>query len=1068
MFGLRASAVKVRATRLVQRARRVLSGRIEARLSLVPPRSLPPTIWQRLLLIVRRKASIVLRERQLDLIVGVRKEDAPIVKAWLAGRAGCSVVLVLQHEGLRDADFGCDVFTQHELIPPASEAAALIAADCERGLQGLCDRLEHVRLGEIEVASDAVREALPSAHRTTEIARAAKALLARGYNHVVVVLTAYLHMDGALIEEAKTCGLADAGATALCARDGRLSRLSELTLRTAPSKPADWAAAFLRRLEPVHESPSEFVALGFSDTSRLRKLSAVVDELLKLCADDRRGSPGDNASGTATAPFRLTVIPELIVADPRAVAQVLQRLLDAWRRDLATRVAKFDSSWEMLGQHSFEAAEVRTLALEERLKAMLKGIARLERLNAISMQQPELAKVVIDDSANCTFAPERLPDLARTRFFRFPLEWDAVDAEANRKLAFVLKEALDQERASRPVEGPELYVLVGVRLDDVTHVARWLGGLEGRRAVLVARYDELADSQFGCDRFLDLELIPTNSELEEEVYRSCSEHRDRRQAQLAATDFLGVPLSLDFFRAVAAPVERLMIMMRAARLLFERGYAHVAIVCGPANDHYGCLILEGRACGVLRANDTARRVVRGKIQTDHAFSTPSLLKSARQHVSQLSSIAPVASSPAQVLVVALSSAPHYLRSGKAVIAALKEHERHVLLVVPRREGFGWAEEIGVRTEALAPAGVPARYLEALNTASDEFLRALGDLARADLAARPKLRWRQLGHMTSEFHDLHASTRDVVSGAMFRHLIMICRLDEIVATVKPDIIYKFPSSATIMDGSLLAIARKYGIRQVASVFLSLSASFRDMDRAPQDIITVLGEEQAEIVGRNIRANEVIALGQPEMDLFMHGWAPETSREHVLRMIPAWDGKKRLVVVATSNFDASREPIWVRELCRHAAARGDAHVLVKLHPATPIAVYRSNLALDGDFDISLVADVELAPYMQIASVIVTDVSHAGKIAVYLGRPLMVVNISGTPFPYHRYDEDEVALGAFSLPEIGSVLDRLLDGEAPVKGRAGFIRRQFTSDDNRASQRIADLVLSVGRSPAPRESP
>src|SRR5262249_35731331 len=100
------------------------------------------------------------------------------------------------------------------------------------------------------------------------------------------------------------------------------------------------------------------------------------------------------------------------------------------------------------------------------------------------------------------------------------------------------------------------------------------------------------------------------------------------------------------------------------------------------------------------------------------------------------------------------------------------------------------------------------------------------------------------------------------------------------------------------------------------------------------------------------------------------------------------------------------------------------------------------------------------MEIASVVVTDLSHAGKIAVYLNKPLMVVNISGTPFPYHRYDEEGVALGAFSLAEIGQTLDRILAGPTGANRRGEFVRREFTSDDNHASDRIAELVVSLAR--------
>ncbi len=1057
MFGDPLAAWKARAMLFVRRVSRALDRRLGGRLDVVPPLWFAPPLWRRWLLALRGKR-VSLLERQVDVVVGVNDENAATVRKWLAGHQGRSAVLVLRHEGLKGADFGCDVFTQHELVPPGSDAALVIAAEWKSSFQSLCQRLRHVRFMDVEVVPDVLQEGLQSVYRPAEIARAARELFERGYGHVAIVISGYMYLDGALIEEAKVCGLATDGAKALIARSGYLSEYQALTAPTAWSKPKDWAAAYLRRIEPALENSSELIALGFSDPARTAQLKAVADNLSRLCRDDpQRGAD----AAEIPAPARVIVIPELTVADPDAVAETLGQLLEAWRKDLADRLTAGPRSWKQFGQQSFEAMEARLLGLEESIRPMLKNLARLERLTAVCKQSGP-AKVVIDDPATCALVPEAPPDLHdRIRLIRLRLDWDAADAEANQRLAEVLKEALEQEGASRPVEGPELHVLIGVGLDEVTHVVRWMNGLQGRCAALLARHDQLSNCQFGCDRFHDIDLVPTNSGLEEEVYQSCSEHRTRRGSQLESVSFLGLPLSLDFYRAVAAPVERLMILMRAARLLFERGYAHVVIVCGAGNDYYGSLVLEGRACGVMCASGAARRVVREKVLPDHAFSTRSLMRSAPRYAGggSLPRVA-VSNVPARVLVAALSTEVAYLRNAKAVIAALAEREQRLLLLVPCREGFDWTDETGLEVATLDAGGaVASRDPEELDQVADAFLRALRDLAQAAISERPRLSWRDLGEATSDFHDLHASGRDVIGNALRRHLTLIDRLDEIVASVKPQVIYKFPSGATIMDGSLLGIAAKYGIRQVASVFLSLSASFRDLDRAPQDVITVLGEGQVEALKSNITANQVIALGQPEMDLLTRDRAPGKARDYARRVMPAWDGMKRVVLIATSNFDAEREPSWVRELCRHAATRSDAHILVKLHPATPIEVYRAKLACD-DLEVSLVADTEIAPFMEIASAVVTDVSHAGKIAVYLNKPLMVVNISGSPFPYHRYDEDGVALGAFTLEQVGPTLDRILDDWMPASRRAEFIRREFTSDDNRASERIANLVLSLGR--------
>src|SRR5262249_18084203 len=280
-----------------------------------------------------------------------------------------------------------------------------------------------------------------------------------------------------------------------------------LTMPSVWSKPEDWVTAYLHRIEPALEGPQDFVALGFGEPSRAVQLKAVADELLQLCRDDPHDAAGNPAEGSPSVP--LAVVPELTVADPEAVAATLGQLLAAWRTGLAGRSPVQPRSWKEFGQNIFQAVEGRLLAAEESIPLILKGLARLERLTAIC-NRADGTRVVIDDPITCPAAPRTIPGLHdKVRFIRFPIHWDATDAEANRKLALMWKQGLEQERASRPVEGPELHVLVGIVPDEVPTVARWLSGLQGRRAVLLMRHDQLSSCEFECDRFHDIDLIPT-------------------------------------------------------------------------------------------------------------------------------------------------------------------------------------------------------------------------------------------------------------------------------------------------------------------------------------------------------------------------------------------------------------------------------------------------------------------------------------------------------------------------------------------------------------------------------
>jgi hypothetical protein len=1023
--------------------------------------SLAPPLWQQGVNAPQGEG-----QRRFDLVAGVGAAEAEAIRAWLADHNGRTAILVLQHEGLKGVDFGCEVFTQYDVLNACAPAG--IVAECDSAFRALSDRLQDVRLHGVEMAPDVLREALLASPRVVEVARAAKVLFERGYRHVAVVIAAHSYLDGALLKEAKSCGVAAPDATAWTPRNGRLVPMPIMTLSTMASDPAQWATHLLRKADPGAAEPAHYVALGFASGSRRALINAVFKEITRCSGDcatlhARAGATGTDEAAQVT-PQRFAAISELTVGNPKSVAEALGRLLEAWRADVASRTASEPSNWEAMGRLTIETIEARVLELEESIAPMLRRLARLERLMSIAAWRQPV--VVIDDPLACALPPQEPRKIFNAtnniRYVRMPTDIDADDGEVVANLARDLAAALAEERSAAPVAGPQLHVVLGMRPEGVPAVASWLAALEGRRAVLAMHYDSIAASDFGCEVYRELDLVPTNSAAEENIYKSAYEHRTRRQSELNHLRYLGLPLTLDFYGAVAPPAERMMQLMLAARLLFQRGYDHVAIVLGTENDFYGALVLEARACGVMPTNGAVKRVVYGELRPDHGWSMPSFPVSAGQWREKVRERAAAACEATSVAVVALSSEPNYLRNARVVIAALAAREAQLLLIVPRREGFSWAFGNGIAVEPLDQGlGLAAREPERLNRAASAFLRALHNLARRDVGASAQGVCRRLGEATLSFHDLHSATREVVGYALRRHLALLDRLDEVFDSAKPDVVYKFPHCATTMDESLLKLVEAKGIRQVASIFMSIDAQYRNMPRTRQDVITVLGEEQSVLVSANISAAEVICAGQPEMDIMMRDWSPKSAMSHARAAMPAWDGNKKVVLVATSNFDAAGERVWVRELCRRASERGDAHVLVKLHPATPVERYRQELSVGGPIDVSLVADPDITPYMQIASAVVTDVSHAGKIAVYFGRPLMVVNISGTQYPYHRFDESGVALGAYSIEEVAPTLDQVLEGRYQTVHRSRFVQREFTSDDNRASDRIADLVLSLRKS-------
>ena len=96
---------------------------------------------------------------------------------------------------------------------------------------------------------------------------------------------------------------------------------------------------------------------------------------------------------------------------------------------------------------------------------------------------------------------------------------------------------------------------------------------------------------------------------------------------------------------------------------------------------------------------------------------------------------------------------------------------------------------------------------------------------------------------------------------------------------------------------------------------------------------------------------------------------------------------------------------------------------------------------------------------AEFVVTDFSTAGAEAVLLGRPLLTVNTTGTPFAANDYAAFGVAVQACTLDEAGPLLRRLLDEGCfwpqAEAARARFIEAYNWQGDGRACRRFLEFI-------------
>jgi hypothetical protein len=283
-----------------------------------------------------------------------------------------------------------------------------------------------------------------------------------------------------------------------------------------------------------------------------------------------------------------------------------------------------------------------------------------------------------------------------------------------------------------------------------------------------------------------------------------------------------------------------------------------------------------------------------------------------------------------------------------------------------------------------------------------------------------------------------------------------RMEQLFRKIKPDIIYK-DVSKTVCDARIASLGKKYNIPVAASVVASITSSYRNFAIYPCDFITILGEEQRPIFKKfGYRDEQIISVGQPELDVAKQQWNPTFSHEYLIKKIDGYSPTVFTILIATSAIDRASEKNWIEIISEYANQREQpTQILIKPHPSVGNFYDASKRLKHINI---LPVSTELYPLLITANLVITDVSHAGKLAIFFRKPLMVVNFSGKKFPYNNFDVEGVAWLATNRQEIYDTIDGVISKKLSVNKAHydAYIHQHLTSDDGKAADRIVDFLL------------
>jgi len=293
--------------------------------------------------------------------------------------------------------------------------------------------------------------------------------------------------------------------------------------------------------------------------------------------------------------------------------------------------------------------------------------------------------------------------------------------------------------------------------------------------------------------------------------------------------------------------------------------------------------------------------------------------------------------------------------------------------------------------------------------------------------------------------------------------VLSRLDPILASECPDIVYVQGDTTSTLAGALGAFYRKIPVAHV-------EAGLRTGDLAspfPEELNRVLARRLCTLhFAPTERAADNLRLeGVPEPDLCVTGntgidallWVRARLASGFLPGYsgPARHSAKRLVLATAhrrENLGAGLDGIC--EALRRIGARGDCDVVYPVHP-NPLVRAQVGRRLGGARGVYLIEPLEYVPFIDLmgrADLILTDSGGIQEEAPALGKPVLILRQS-TERP--EAVESGAALLAGTDPDIiFHAASRLLDND---QARHAMTAVHNPFGDGQACRRIAEATLS-----------
>ncbi|MBI2075725.1 MAG: UDP-N-acetylglucosamine 2-epimerase [Candidatus Aenigmarchaeota archaeon] len=183
---------------------------------------------------------------------------------------------------------------------------------------------------------------------------------------------------------------------------------------------------------------------------------------------------------------------------------------------------------------------------------------------------------------------------------------------------------------------------------------------------------------------------------------------------------------------------------------------------------------------------------------------------------------------------------------------------------------------------------------------------------------------------------------------------------------------------------------------------------------------------------------------------------TDRGQNIRKTLGIASNKKIIALITSPVSRGENAMLTKAVFGAVKKFGNVQLVVKIHPNESSSVYKKaeGYAKSGAI---IVRDIDLYDVIRSCDAAITYLSTAGMEAILLGKPLIVVNLTGRD-DVVPYVKEKAAIGVYRAEDLEPAIRRALADGTKGLNTKSFMKKYAYKNDGKASERICKLIRGL----------